>query len=283
MELLLSVLIDRDVFVVAPDTVSYETGATPAQVRDVSSNAYEHHGVGFGPDAPGALQRFYEDLLLGRPFPLKFSTRSIADFDTIFAIALFLHRNLAVAPNAPATIAVVDAAHRIGLPYLAHLDRDFSQFLRRLRAYFPTGLSKRETGERLTVAVGWVHDYMTQGVLPRVGSPEVALRVLDHGTNGFLLGQADGNLVDAWMEAFRSGFLRGVILGADQDGRRQVLGARKSPYLQLDLTRAATTLNEMERAMGEVPGWVADPLWLRCPVEGTALLPTHITEVLLRV
>lgn len=283
MELLLSVLVERDLPVIVSQAVSFETGALPMQVHDVTLHAYEHHGRDFGPDAPGALQRFYEDLLLGRPLPLKFATRAIADFDVVFAIALFLHRDLAIAPGAPATIATVDAAHRIGLPYIAHLDPDFGRFLLHLRAFFPRGLSKREVGERITVAVGWVRDYMMQGTLPHLGVSEVSLRVIDHGTNGFLFAQADGNLVDAWVEAFRRGFLRGVIFGPDLDGRRQVIAARKSPYLQFDLSRASAILNEMEHAMGEMRGWRADPLWLHGPIDGTTILPSDVTEVLLRV
>lgn len=283
--LTLSVVVDKELPPVVEGAISFETGASPEQVRDVRLHAYEHHGVGFRPDAPGALARFYEDLILGRPFPLKFATRSIADFDTVFAIALFLHRDLAVEPSAPAIFAMVDTAHRLGFPYIAHLDADFGRFLARLRAYFERGLSKREQGERIGTAVGWIHDYITKGVLPHVGGSGLQPRVLDVGTNGFVFAQTNGSLLDAWSHLYRAGFLRGGVVGPDLgEGRRRVLIARKSPYLEFDLTRTATILNEAESAMGEPAEWrQSDSLWLHGPPDGTLLLPSHLVEVLLRV
>lgn len=282
--LTLAVLVDKDLPPIVEGAISFETGASVEQVRDVRLHAYEHHGVQFRPDAPGALVRFYEDLLLGRPLPLKFATRSIADFDTLFAIALFLHRDLAVEPSAPSTFATVDTAHRLGFPYIAHLDPDFGRFLSRVRAYFPPGLSKREQGERMATAVGWVSDYIRKGALPHVGGSYPMPRVLDVGTNGFVLAQGQDPLIDAWASLYREGYLRGVVLGPDRgDGRRRVLAARKSPYMEFDLVRAATHLNDAERAMGELPAWKADSLWLHGPQDGTLLLPTHLMEVLLRV
>lgn len=284
MELTLAVIVDKAVPVIATDTISFETGASPAQVREVALHAYEHHGEGFTADTPGALQRFYEDLLLGRPMPLRFATRGIADFDVLFAVALFLHRDLIIQPNTPATIAMVDAAHRIGLPYIAHLDPGFGRFLRRLRVYFPSDLGKREIGERMTQAVEWVREYILDGRLPHLGNDSHSLRVIDQGTRGFVFAQAEGPLLDAWLDAFRRGFLRGFIVGPDREGgRRNVLAARKSPYVSLNLHQASEWLNEMERAMGEPGLWKAEPLWLHGPMDGTVILPSHLMEVFLRV
>ena len=283
MELTLSVLVDKGVPVLSPDTLSFETGATPDQVRSVPACAYEHHGEGFHPDAPGALQRLYEDMLLGRPLPLRFATRAIGGFDTVFAVTLFLHRETAIAPGTPATIATVDAAHRIGLPYLSHLDPAFTRFLMRLGSLFPPNLSKGATGENLRLTVGWVREYLMEGKLPHVGGASPALRVLDTGTNGFLFGMADEVSSGAWMEAFRLGFLRGLIVGPEQEGRRHVLAARKSPYLDFDLGQAAQALNEMERAMGEPPEWRSDPLWLSGPPGGTFILPSDLLRLFLRI
>src|SRR5215831_14816074 len=84
--------------------VSFETGLTRRQLQE--NIAYEHHGEDFSPDDKGALPSFFEDLLLGRPMPPTFATRSIQDVDTLVAIALFLHRDLATHPNTPGFVAV---------------------------------------------------------------------------------------------------------------------------------------------------------------------------------
>ncbi len=277
------VRVEKTASAVSADEVTFETGATLEQTLDRNTFAYEHHGEGFPPGTPGSLTRFYEDLILGRPFPLAFATRAIADVDTLFAIALFLHRDLAIVPSTPGIVASVDMAHRLGVAGLAHIDADLAHLIRVLRVYLPEGLSKRELGERLTVSTGWIYSYMLRGELPHAGPTLDPIQILDHGSNGFVVAQTTRMLLDAWVDVYRQGFLRGVVFSPDKDGRRLVLAARKSLFLEFDLHRAAHMLNELETVMGEAAGWEASDLWLRGPTSGTILAPSHMLEVFLRV
>lgn len=279
------VLVEPSLPTIVPDAISFETGGTVEQTLDATLYAYEHHGEGFSLRGVGALTTFFEDLIMGRQLPLTFATRAIRDVDVLFAIALFLHRDLAIHPSTPGVIASVDLAHRHGLPFLGHLDRGLERFLTFLRAYFPAGLSRREAGDRLSTALGWIYAYISEGTLPHLGSESPPARIIDVGTNGFVLGQVNRpeHLQDGWVGLFRRGFLRGVIVSQEKGGRRHVLAARKSRLVDFDLVKGAMLLNEVETAMGELPEWSHGDTWLHGPPEGSLVLITHMMEVFLRL
>jgi len=281
----LKVRIEKGLPAVVPDAVSFETGAPRAQLE--TALAYEHHGSQFTPFDRGALPSFYEDLLLGRAMPLVFATPRVQDIDTLMAIALFLHRDLATHPATASFVYTVDFVHRLGLPALAHIEEDLAHFLAALRTYFPdTGISQRELSTRVTTAVGWIRDYIHEGKLPLLGSaPRTEVRILDRGTQGFVSAETQGPLWDGWVELFRAGFLRGILVDHSQGDRKDCLIARKSPFLGFDLPLACRLLNQMELAMGELAEWATTPdgLWLKSPPEGTLLLLRDILEVLIRV
>jgi hypothetical protein len=283
MEITFSIRIEPDLPTIVPDTITYETGASVEQTRDPTLYAYEHHGEGFQRGSPGALMRFFEDLCSGRPMPIMFGTRRIQDFDTLFALALFLHRDIATHPSAPGLYASVDMVHRLGDTFLGHLDPSLDRFLRRLRTHFSSGLSKREAGERLKTALEWIHDYVLTGHIPHLGRGAPAPKLIEVGTDGFVVAQSEGPLFDAWVDLYRAGHLRGVVFSQDKDSRRHVLASRKSDLVSFDLTGAARILNDMERAMGELPEWSTDGLWLRSPEMGTLILPSHLVTLLVRV
>jgi len=274
--------VDPTLPVIVPDAVSFETGASREQAGDPSLFVYEHHGAGFGQADPGALTSFFEDLILGRPFPLLFATHRIRDLDTIFAMALFFDRTLAIHPAMPGVVAAVDIIHRRGLSMLGHIEPERGRFFRLLRSFFPEeGLSKRELGERLTTVVGWIRDHLDGGG-PVVGSwPKV--KVLDVGSNGFVLAETHDQLLGGWVELYRMGYLRGLLVSEEVDSRRKVLVSRKSAYLDFNLFTAASVFNDMERAMGELPEWHTDGVWLWGPEQGTLILVTHMIELLRRV
>jgi len=121
------------------------------------------------------------------------------------------------------------------------------------------------------------------GQLPALPVEPEPPRVFDSGSNGFVLATAEGSLEDGWVELYREGYLRGALFSPPKEDRRQVLVARKSHFLAFDLHKAAEVLNEVERALGEPPGWLAGELWLRGPEGGTLLPITAITQVLVRV
>jgi len=284
----LNVRIEKDLPSIVPDAISFETGASKVLLQDPSIAVYEHHGLEFSPSDKGALTSFYEDLILGRPFPLVLATPKITDIDTLLAIALFLHRDLATHPNTPATVYLVDFVHRLGIPALAHLDNHLARFFSALRAYFPDKrLSQRELSDRIKNAVGWLREYIFNGTLSIIGpSPSTNLRVVDHGTTGFVVAESTGPLFDGWVELYRLGFLRGILIKQKgSEDRKHVLIARKSLYLTFDLNMACHLLNQMEAAMGELPGWkvLQDELWLESPEEGTLILLKDIIEILIRV
>lgn len=283
MELPLQVLVDPKVAGYLEDTICYETGLTRAQAADPQLYAYEHHGEGFTATDPGALTSFFEDVLLGRPLPLKFATPQIR-LDTLFAIALFLHRDLATHPAMPGLIANVDLVHRRGLAMYAHIEPDVTLFFRLLGALFPQKQSKGEQGDHLRAAITWIYEFVQNGTLPHLGPALPEPTLLELGSNGFVFASlSTPDLHGGWVELYRRGFLRGVLLGPSKRDRHPVLASRKSVYVDFNLSRAAEILNEMERAMGEPPEWVADELWLHGPEDGTLILVSQLVEVFVRV
>lgn len=283
MNLEFRVLIEPRAKPVIENALTFEAGASREQAADPALYCYEHHGEGFGQTDPGALTSFFEDLILGRPMPLTFVTPAIRDVDVVFAVALFLDRELAIAPGMAGIVAHVDFVHRRGLPVLGHAGDDLARFLRLLRVYFPAGLTKAEMGERLTTAVGWIRAYALEGTFPALGRPFADARVLQRGTGGFVVAESPGDLLEAWVGLFAKGHLRGLVVGPERDGHRRVLGARKSTFCAFDLAKAARLLNEVEEALGAKPAWKADGDWLWGPPNGTEILVPHIVEVLVRV
>lgn len=283
-----NVTIDPSLPVVVPEAISFETGATRKQAGDPALFVYEHHGDEFGTADPGALTSFFEDMILGRPLPLVFATHQIRDLDTIVAMALFFQRALAIHPAMPGFVACVDLVHRRGPAMLGHIEPDLGRFFMLLRSVFPDeGLSKRELGERIATAVVWITDYLN-GMPPALGKQWPNVRVLDIGTEGFVLAETLGDLTGGWVELFRRGHLRGLLIGPDTDGRRRALIARKSFSVSFDLHKAAEVFNEMERAMGERPDWILagplhNPLWLWGPKRGTLIRVGQMLELLKRV
>jgi hypothetical protein len=269
---------------VVEGALTFEAGATREQTADPDLYVYEHHGSEFGQTDPGALTSFFEDLILGRPMPLVFLTPEIKDVDTLFAIAIFLHRDLAIAPGIAGIVAQVDLVHRRGLPVLGHVGDEFARFLRLLRAYFPpSGLSSTEVGNRLTTAVDWIRAYALRGEFPTLGKPFAEVRVLQRGTDGFVVAETSGDLLEAWVSLFAQGHLRGCVIAPERAGRRQFLCARKSAFCAYNLTWAAKLLNEVETSMGEKAEWRVEGDWLWGPPQGTVLMVQHVLGVLVRV
>jgi hypothetical protein len=131
--------------------------------------------------------------------------------------------------------------------------------------------------------VGWIKSYVVEDTLPALPAEPPPPRVLDRGTDGFVLAEVPGKrLEEGWIELFRQGYLRGVLLGSARKDRRYVLAARKSEYLRFDLRRAAQVFNEAERAMGEPPEWEASELRLRGPKKGTLIPISALLDVFVR-
>lgn len=235
------------------------------------------------PDGALALTRFYGDLVLGRPFPLTLVLRKIDTIGKIVSLVLFLHRDLAIHPKMPALVAAASFVDQLKLVGLAHIDPDLARFFKFLVSYLPPTLSRSDLKKRLVTVVGWIREYLLEDRLPALPPAPPIPRILDVGTNGFVLAEGQCPLEDGWVELFRQGYLRGALFSPDRDGRRIVMVARKSPFLDFDLRKAADILNEAEQAMGEPPDWVTDGLWLNSPPKGTLLLVSAITKVFVRI
>jgi hypothetical protein len=224
------------------------------------------------------LTAFFEDLVLGRALPTRFVAHRVDGMDTVVAMALFLHRELAIEPRTPGFVASVDFLHRRGLTVVGHVDRDMEQMV-----YLLNDAPEGPDPDWLQRALGWVRDYLLKGEVPGYAR-EARLRIVEVGTNGFVVATTEETqLLRAWIELYRKGYLRGAVFGKDVEGRRPVLISRKSAYVELDLAKAASILNEMEAAMGENPGWSVDGMWLSGPPQGTYVLPAHLLSVLTRV
>lgn len=266
-ELRFEVVVDPTLPAIVDGAVTFDTGA-----KDEDRLAWAY----------AALSSFYEDLILGAPWPFRMAIHTVRGVDTVVAVALFSGRDLALQPGTAAFVSAVSLYRRHGLAGLAHIPADVGKFLVLLNGYFPRGLSKEQTGERLTHAVFWVREYLLEDRLPHLGASPAPFRVVDVGSNGFAIVECDRPSLIVWPEVYRQGFLRGVLIGPDRDARRMIVASRKSRFIDFDLMKASRMLNELEVAAGGVPNWAATELSLESPADGTLVLPSTLLEVLLR-
>lgn len=279
-DLKFQVIVDPGLPPIVEGALSFETGATKDQL---GPGVYNHHGPDFTPGDPGALTRLYEDLLLGTPLPLTFATHAVSGADSVLAIALFMNRDLAIIPATTGLVASVDLAHRWGGPLLAHVDPVLAAFLRSFSKFFPEGISKKERGERIGLSVQWIREYLIEGTLPNLGSALPEVRVLDIGSNSFVLAETTKPSPEAWETLFRAGHLRGVLVGAEENNLRSVIASRKHERAWPDMYQALMFLNDLEGLSGGDPEWAADGNYIRSPLVGTKILLTYLIEVFLRV
>lgn len=267
--------VDPNAPVVVADAVMFETGAPKSLTEDPTVWCYEHHGVDFTARDPGALSRFYEDLLVGRKMPPRMILRGLRGADSIVAAALFLYPRVRYLPETPRFVAAVDLAHRLGLPGLATIGSDSARFMRLLAA---VTMSPCDQGT-LRATTEWVVEYLESGRYPDLGSPFVSPRVLDSGPHGFVVAETTGDLLEGWVELFREGYERGVLFGPRTNTRMRVVVARKSVFCGLDFPRVLFRLNEMERAHGGTLDWTLMGDVLVSPSDGSRCLAAEIVRV----
>jgi len=274
-QLQLEVLIDPELPPRVEEAVSFETGGQKRlHVYGPPTIPGIHQG--------GALLTFFEDLIAGAPMPLVFAMRRVTGSHAVTAAALFLDRTLVMCPATVGFVYIVDLVSRMGDSVLGHVEPSLAQFLRGLAAYFPDGLSKMEQGERLSTAIQWVRSYLLEGTLPNIGPVAPHVRVLDVGTNGFVLASTPRIGPEGWETLFRWGHLRGILLGDEDKGLRPVLAARKGRQVGYDLERLVPLLDELEQLSGALPGWVVQGNYLSSPPDGSAVLLEHLIQVFLQ-
>ena len=276
----MSLYLDPKAPPVLDGAISFETGASTEDVRNLSVWAYEHHGSDFDSSSQGALTRFYEDMVSGRLLPPSFVTHRINGPDTIVAASLFLNRELVLLPETAKFVASVDWVHRKGLPALAVQDPDMCRFFRLLASVGQSNLSGSELEARLTAAIGWVTDYLDRGQMPALGQMFLEPRVLDRGPHGFVVAETRGDLLEGWVELFRQGYDRGVLFGPHHETRLPVLIGRRSGYVGLDLPLAGARLNELEVVHGGFPQWRVQGDFLVSPSDGTLCTAVQVVRMI---
>lgn len=247
-----------------------------------------HPGVVIYNSGGEALQlaAFYVDLICGRPLPLQFVTRELKGIASLVAIALFMDRALALNPKVPALISAVELVSALQEGGLAHIDRDLARLLLFLDHYFfRTPLTKKDMEHKLAQVVDWIRVWVLEGKIPSMGKEPPPPKVLDRGTNGFVVAEtaATSQMVEGVVELYRMGFLRGVLYAVGADERTYVLAFRKSKYLQFDLQEAAGRLNGLEAARGNPEGWKVQRHFLTSPEWGTMTPRDTLTGVFLRI
>jgi hypothetical protein len=238
-----------------------------------------------GPNAYDDVEQLYVDLILGREVPLLLASRGIETLGHVMLVALFLRRGLALHPRMHQLVVSTALADRYSLGGLAHVERDIARFLLLIQGYVvDPQLGRKELGRRLATLVEWVDAWVEEDRLPQLPVEPDPPVVIDHGTNGFVVAETTGPLEAGWLELYRQGYLRGILVTAPRNGRRGVLAARKSRFVAFDLAQAARLLTDVEASL-EGHQWSAhhEGLWMAGPVEGTELPIEAILKVLIRV
>jgi len=226
---------------------------------------------------------FCRDLILGRHYPMTLVMRSLGSLGSLVSCAIYLHRDLAIHPSVPGLLASVSLVDNYGIVGLAHTDPDLSRFFKLCRVFLSSAPGEHVKQDRLTTAVGWIRDIILDGQYPALPPDPDPPRILDHGSDGFVLASSSHpDLMSGWENLYRRGYLRGLLIYGAQD-MWHCLAARKSHFLAFDLAKAAQILNAAEQAMGEDPAWTQDGLWLSSPPSGTLILPSDLLRVFLRV
>ena len=242
--------------------------------------------VVYAPGAgPSQLSRLYVDLICGRPMPLTFVTRDVRTVETVVAAALFLDRELCLHPGAAGLVTAVELASQLQEGGLAHLDRDLARLFVLIDGYLCSGpaLGQAEQGRRLHQAVTWLRGYVLNRALPSLPRPGEPPIVLDRGTNGFVLASTTcAHLVDAVIELYREGHLRGVVFSSTDSGDR-VVAFRKSAFVRFDLQTAEAHLNAAEARVGHGGRWRLHRFLLASPPDGTRIPRRDLIDTFLRV
>lgn len=239
---------------------------------------------GNGEHGSSAVSRLYIDLICGRPLPLTFYTRSAQSLETVVAVSLFMDRELCLHPGAASLVSAVELATQLQEGGLAHVSRDLARLLLFIDVYFCAPLMDRaEQGRRMAQVVRWLRGYVLDAALPSLPPEPEPPTVVDRGSNGFVLATATGRLVDAVVELYRQGHLRGVVFQGLENRRERVLAFRKSPYVRFDLGVAEAHLNAVERQRGEPAEWRLERLLLAGPSKGTTIARKDLIQSFLRV
>jgi hypothetical protein len=238
---------------------------------------YEAEGV-------SQLSRLYVDLICGRPMPVQFVTRSLDDIAVVVAIALFMDRHLVLNPKVGGLVSAVEMVGALGAAGLAHVDRDLGRLFTFIEVYLfsEDKPAKKVMEQKLSSALQWVREYVLEDKLPSMPFEHSDPKVLDIGTNGFVLAEVEGtaSMILGVVELFRQGHLRGVLFRGSS-----VLGFRKSLHLKIDFEEALGRLNKAEAVLGQTGEWRIIPggLYLESPPGGTAIPREVLISALLRV
>jgi hypothetical protein len=109
-------------------------------------------------------------------------------------------------------------------------------------------------------------------------------KILDVGTDGFVLASSKLASHEDVIRLYRAGHLRGLVVGADQEGYRAARVFRKSPGILMDINAALEAFVAVEMALvGMSSEWVSNEDMTELFSRGTVLTVPHMLEVLVRV
>ena len=210
------------------------------------------------------LASLWVDLISGRPLPTRLVIKQVKNVEQLVCLSLFMDREVALSPKIPALVGSVELAKNLHAAGLAHIEPDLARLLTFLDQYlFSSNLNPKELSRKLQEALLWIRNYVLEGSLPNMPRPSDPPKILDHGTNGFVVAETRGRFVDAIVDVYRQGFLRGILFGTA--GSSAVVCFKKSHYLRYDLEAASWRLNQIE---GGLANWVVEGLHLHNPSTG---------------
>ncbi len=222
------------------------------------------------------LSRLYLDLICGRPLPLTLILREVRDLAQVVSCALFMDREMALHPRALTLVTAVELSLGLQEGGQAHVDRDLARLLNFIEAYmFPAPANRRAFSQKLASVLGWLRPYVLQGTLPSLPRAADPPRILDQGTNGFVLAETGGPISEGVVELYRAGHLRGLLFGPGST----VVAFKKSHLVAYNLDKAHQQLQQI----------VPEENWrlLRCqlasPSAGTLLPREALVQLFLRV
>lgn len=229
------------------------------------------------------VSSLWGDLILGRPLPTKLILRKVESVEQLLCLALFMDRELALHPKVPTLVSAVELVKSLGPVGLAHIEPDLARLLIFLDSYvFGGNPNRKELSRRLQQSLGWVRDYALENRLPSLPRQSDPPKVLDRGTNGFVVAEArKGKFFEALIDVYRMGFLRGLLFSPEGEGPYCAMAFKKSAFLQFDLQTAVSKLNQAESQVGRPASWVLEE---RLLYNESTLMPRDLVlQVLLRV
>lgn len=213
-------MVDRQIRIVTgmsgvtDHAINFETGASPAEVRDLSLFAFEHHGEGFDPiGSPSALRQFHERMMMGQAMPPVLLLTRWWRIDQVLAATLFIIPSLILEPMCSHLVQSFDLTERLGPSATAHIPWEHREVIRLVRDITSSKdhsqVSSQEALGLIVEASQIILAYLVRGTLPSMAPPpQIEVLVEREGFLAFRAGDwawdmvwAEGALWGLWVNA----------------------------------------------------------------------------------